>query len=244
MFGIFSGGLVLCTLVAIILGKHSADRRCRHVAVITMCMLLAGATRVSAASQTSPLSASIHSKASFLTTTTTHLPLKQSAAAFSGRQLVQSVSTVADLRIHLDPLTGTPEIELTAGTYPLGGTELAISSNKIIRAAPNAVVILDGGGNSRGFSRDVTLGGLSITGGSSTQVSAWIGPQIEENTGDWPCDDLFSPWPISPDHLYFLALSNVSTFRLISHGISESTLPLPGTFFLRPRRKKLPRTDL
>ena len=84
------------------------------------------------------------------------------------------MSTVADLRIHL--AGGTPEIELTAGTYPLGGTELAISSSVIIRAAPNAVVILDGGGNSRVFyitGGDVTLSGLSITGGN-TNVSVWI----------------------------------------------------------------------
>ena len=32
--------------------------------------------------------------------------------------------------------------------------------------------------------------------------------------------------------------------RRISHGISVCTLPFPGTFFLRPRRKKLPGTDI
>ena len=157
---------MLCTSVAIILGKHSADRRGTHVTVMTLFMLLAGATRRTAASQTSVLSGSNHSKAGSLTTTTTHLSLKQSAAALRRRQLVQSVSTVADLRFHLEG--AAPEIELAEGTYSLGGTQLAISHNVSIRAAPDAIVILDGQDRSRVLSisgGDVTLSGLSITGG-------------------------------------------------------------------------------
>ena len=79
---------------------------------------------------------------------------------------MQSVDTLAKLRDHLSQQTA--EIELAEGTYGLGGTELAISHDVIIRAAPGATVILDGQDFSRVLSITggvVTLSGLSITGG-------------------------------------------------------------------------------
>ena len=102
---------------------------------------------------------------------------------------MQSVDTLAELTHHLSQQTA--EIELAEGTYGLGGTELAISHDVIIRAAPGATVILDGQRLSGVLSITggvVTLSGLSITGG---------------DTGSVCC-------------------------------------AFPRTFFLRPRRKKLP----
>ena len=76
------------------------------------------------------------------------------------------VGTVAGLRSHLSEQTA--EIELDAGTYPLDGKQLIISHNVIIRAAPGAIVILDGEVSSRVLyisGGEVTLSRLSITGG-------------------------------------------------------------------------------
>ena len=64
----------------------------------------------------------------------------------------------------------TAEIELDAGTYPLDGKQLIISHNVIIRAAPGAIVILDGEVSSRVLyisGGEVTLSRLSITGVSA-----------------------------------------------------------------------------
>ena len=84
---------------------------------------------------------------------------------------MQSVDT---LRVLLSQQTA--EIMLTEGTYSLGGTQLDISHSVTIRAAPGAMVVLDGEGSSRVFyisGGDVTLSGLSITGGQP-YVSVWI----------------------------------------------------------------------
>ena len=84
------------------------------------------------------------------------------------RRLVE-LSTIADLRNHLTAQTAM--IELAAGTYPLGGTELSISHDVTIQAAPGATVVLDAGGSSRVLyitGGAVTLMGLEITGGSDT----------------------------------------------------------------------------
>ena len=84
------------------------------------------------------------------------------------RRLVE-LSTIADLRNHLTAQTAM--IELAAGTYALGGTELSISHDVTIQAAPGATVVLDAGGSSRVLyitGGAVTLMGLEITGGSDT----------------------------------------------------------------------------
>lgn len=84
------------------------------------------------------------------------------------RRLVE-LSTIADLRNHLTAQTAM--IELAAGTYALGGTELSISHDVTIQAAPGATVVLDAGGSSRVLDITggaVTLMGLEITGGSDT----------------------------------------------------------------------------
>jgi hypothetical protein len=89
------------------------------------------------------------------------------------RRLVQ-VSTIGDLRTELTAQTAV--IELTAGTYALGGTELSINHDVEIRAATGATVVLDAGGSSRVLNiagGTVDIVGLDITGGSvspSTQT--------------------------------------------------------------------------
>ena len=111
------------------------------------------------------------SNAGSLATPTPQLSLKPPSTSLARRQLVQSVGTVANLRSHLSAQTA--EIELEDGTYELGGTQLEISHDVIIRAAPGATVILDGGGFSRVFKISgghVALSGLSITGGSASSV--------------------------------------------------------------------------
>ena len=184
MFGIFLGGLVLCTSVAIILGKHSVDRRCANAMVVTLLMLLAGAPRT-AATWTAPSQISVQSGTSHDTSTPDILPPplspKPLSSSLGRRQLVQ-LTTVGDLRSHLS--LGTAQIELAEGTYELGGNQLEISHNVTIRAAPGATVILDGQGSSTQqclvfsiYGGKVTLRGLSITGAYYyDKVSACIGP--------------------------------------------------------------------
>ena len=91
------------------------------------------------------------------------------------RRQLATVATIQDLRSHLT--LQTSEIELAAGHYLLGGTQLSISHNVAIRAAPGSTVILDAEGDSRVFyisSGTVTLIGLSITGGYVSGVSARV----------------------------------------------------------------------
>jgi len=89
------------------------------------------------------------------------------------RRLVQ-VSTIGDLRTHLTAQTAV--IELAAGTYLLGGTELSINHDVEIRAAAGATVVLDARHVSRVLNIQggtVNIVGLSITGGSDA-VSACL----------------------------------------------------------------------
>ena len=82
------------------------------------------------------------------------------------RRRLAQVSTVENLRSHLTAQTAV--IELAAGTYLLGGTQLSIAHNVEIRAAVPGTVSLDAGGASRVIvisSGIVTLSGLNITGG-------------------------------------------------------------------------------
>ena len=81
------------------------------------------------------------------------------------------MSSIAHLRDELAAQTAV--IELGQGTYLLGGSELSISHDVTIRAAPGATVLLDAGGSSHvmSISSDtVNLIGLEITGGYTVFV--------------------------------------------------------------------------
>ena len=96
-------------------------------------------------------------------------PLPPAPPPLPPAQPAQQVTTITDLRSQL--ASQTLHIELAAGHYLLGGTQLSISSDVTIRAASGSTVILDAGGASRVFyiaSGTVTLIGLSITGGYTT----------------------------------------------------------------------------
>ena len=111
------------------------------------------------------------------------------------RRRLVPVSTIADLRSHLTAQTSV--IELAGGTYALGGTQLSISHDVTIQAAPGATVVLDGGYDSISGScpgscsrvlyitgGTVTLIGLDITGGY-TSVSACVNPRNHPNAPRW-----------------------------------------------------------
>ena len=106
------------------------------------------------------------------------LKVQQTPVAALRRHLDSMVGTVADLLSHLS--VQTAEIVLMGGTYGLAGTQLEISHDVIIRAAPGATVVLDGEGLSRVLyitGGVVTLSGLSITGGdSAVPLNAVSGP--------------------------------------------------------------------
>ena len=79
------------------------------------------------------------------------------------------VRTTDDLRNQI--AAQLPVIEVSAGHYPLGGAQLTISHDVVIRPLPGAAVILDAESSSRLFlitAGIVTLTGLSITGGQSS----------------------------------------------------------------------------
>jgi len=90
------------------------------------------------------------------------------------------------LRSHLSARTAV--IELANGTYALGGTQLSISHDVTIQAAPGATVVLDGGYGPSCSSTScssrvlfigatgatVTLIGLDITGGYSSDGGAGV----------------------------------------------------------------------
>jgi hypothetical protein len=91
-------------------------------------------------------------------------------AGHAVRRRLAQVSTIGDLRTELTDQTAV--IELTEGTYLLGGTALEINHDVEIRAVTGATVVLDAGGSSRVLNIEggtVNIVGLGITGGNVSQ---------------------------------------------------------------------------
>jgi hypothetical protein len=108
------------------------------------------------------------------------------------RRLVQ-VSTIGGLRTELTAQTAV--IELTAGTYLLGGNELSINHDVEIRAATGATIVLDAGGSSRVLNIQggtVNLVGLDITGGYRQELPGGGGVFIAGGTISFESCNIYS----------------------------------------------------